>query len=209
MSDRVRQILLERILDGTYPPGYRLVELEIAHELNTSQGPVREALRELEAVRLVETEPYRGTRVREVSARETREAYQVRAVLEEFAAQLAAPRLQGRVGLLQAELDQLFDAGQAGDVERFAQHDLAFHRMIVEAADNTMLLRAWESLGFEVRIRVLLSQRPMDLPALAKSHQPVVDAFAAGDGASAGRLLRFRAESFYPPEAPHPPSAEQ
>ncbi len=70
--------------------------------------------------------------------------------------------------------------------------------MIVEAADNTMLLRAWESLGFEVRIRVLLSQRPMDLPALAKSHQPIVDAFVAGDGTSAGRLLRLRAESFYP-----------
>jgi len=94
LADRVRQVLMERIIDGTYPPATRLVEMQIARELNISQAPVREAFCALEAARLVETEPYRGTRVREVSDRECREAYQVRAVLEELAAQLGATRLR-------------------------------------------------------------------------------------------------------------------
>ncbi|MHC5541965.1 GntR family transcriptional regulator, partial [Singulisphaera rosea] len=59
----IRRVLVKRILDGTYKPGDRLLELQIAREFQTSQGPVREALRELEALRLVESQTYRGTRV--------------------------------------------------------------------------------------------------------------------------------------------------
>jgi DNA-binding GntR family transcriptional regulator len=90
MAERVKQELLRRIMSGELPPGARLVELRIAHDLNTSQGPVREALRELEAIELVTTEPYKGSRVREVTQQDIREAYMVRASLEELAGQLAA-----------------------------------------------------------------------------------------------------------------------
>src|SRR5947209_4717619 len=73
MRDQIRKELIKRIVDGTYRPGDRLVELQVAREFNTSQAPVREALRELEALRLVESETYRGTRVREISRREMKE----------------------------------------------------------------------------------------------------------------------------------------
>src|SRR5262249_53910326 len=59
MRGQIRRELLRRIIEGHYKPGDRLVELQIAREFDTSQAPVREALRELEAVRLVETETYR------------------------------------------------------------------------------------------------------------------------------------------------------
>lgn len=88
------QILLDRILDGTYKPGERLIELQIANELNTSQSPVREALRYLEALRVVETETYKGTRVRSISPRELQESSQIRAALEELGAQLRRAALQ-------------------------------------------------------------------------------------------------------------------
>jgi DNA-binding GntR family transcriptional regulator len=197
ISDRVRHILLQRILDGTYAPGHRLVELDVARELDVSQGPVREALRQLEALRLVETERYRGTRVRAVGEREMREAYEVRAVLEEFAAQLAAPRLGERIEGLRAEIAHMIDAAKADDLERFARHDLAFHATIVEAANNGILRRTWESLGVDVRIRMLLSRGPFDLQGVARTHLPVLDALAAGDGAAAGRLLRMHPEVVY------------
>jgi DNA-binding GntR family transcriptional regulator len=67
MAERVKQDLLQRIMSGELLPGARLVELQIARELNTSQGPVREALCELEGLELVVTEPYKGSRVREVT----------------------------------------------------------------------------------------------------------------------------------------------
>src|ERR1700752_4556163 len=98
MAERVKQELLRKIMQGELPPGTRLVELQIARDLNTSQGPVREALRELEAMDLVTPEPYKGSHVREVTATDIREAYMVRAALDELAGQLAAPQFRGGVG---------------------------------------------------------------------------------------------------------------
>jgi len=194
IGDRVRKILLDRILAGTYPPCHRLVELDIARELGVSQGPVREALGQLEALRLVESAPYRGTRVRDVGEREMKEAHEVRAVLEQFAAHLAAPRLSGSSRALRGEVARMEHAADAGDIERFAHHDLAFHQIIVEAADNQSLRRTWEALGVEMRIRQLLSRGVFDLRAVASVHLPIVDAVHAGDGVEAGRLLRMHPE---------------
>src|SRR4051812_25814321 len=95
MREQIRRELLKRILNGTYKPGDRLIELQVAREFNTSQAPVREALRELEALRLVETQTYRGTRVREISRKEWQESAWVRALLEEAAAQQAADAFKG------------------------------------------------------------------------------------------------------------------
>ena len=82
MRDPIRDTLASRILDGVYPEGTHLKELALAREFNVSQAPVREALRELETLGLVETERYRGTRVRSVDLEELREAYALRKLLE-------------------------------------------------------------------------------------------------------------------------------
>ena len=92
LRDRVKDVLLERIVSGGYPPGARLVETRIAQELGTSQAPVREALRDLEQLGLVVHEAYRGCSVRAVSAAELLEAFPVRAALEALAARLAGSR---------------------------------------------------------------------------------------------------------------------
>lgn len=195
IRDQVKRLLLTRILDGTYKPGDRLLELPLARELNASQGSVREALRALEALRLVETQTYRGTRVRGVNAQEMREAYQVRGVLEELAAKLAAPRFKGNAAQLQAEVHALRSAAKARDAEAYATHNLKLHRLIVEAAGNGILLQTWESLDLDARARIALARPSIDLRAAAESHQAIVDAFSAGDGKLAGRLLREHAES--------------
>ncbi len=57
MSDRIRRTLTDRILSGDLAPGVRLLEKELAKEFDTSQTPVREALRELETMRLVDSAP--------------------------------------------------------------------------------------------------------------------------------------------------------
>ena len=144
MRDQIRRVLVQRILDGYYKPGDRLVELQIARELKTSQGPVREALRELEALRLVESETYRGTRVRAHSEREMEEAGQVRGMIEQTAAQWAAAALQRNVAPLRDELEAIRKAAAIRDLDGYARHNMAFHRLIVEAAGNA---RAAPRLG--------------------------------------------------------------
>src|ERR1700733_10666098 len=75
--DLIRRALLKRISDGVYLPGERLKEMELAHEFEVSQSPVREAFRELETLGVLVSEHYRGTRVREISSQETYNAYQL------------------------------------------------------------------------------------------------------------------------------------
>lgn len=85
LREQVKDVLLQRIVSGELEPGERLVETRIAQELGTSQAPVREALRDLELLRLVESEPFRGSRVRVFDEEEMIEVYPVRASLEELA----------------------------------------------------------------------------------------------------------------------------
>src|SRR6476620_3969543 len=104
LREQVKDLLLERILTHEYGPGDRLVETRIAQELGVSQAPVREALRELESLRFVESSPFKGARVREVSDDELAEIYPIRAALEDVAARAAAERLDGDVAALEREI---------------------------------------------------------------------------------------------------------
>jgi DNA-binding GntR family transcriptional regulator len=196
MRDQIRRVLVQRILEGYYQPGDRLVELQIARELKTSQGPVREALRELEALRLVESETYRGTRVRALSAHEREESGRVRGVLEQTAAVWAAAALRGKVAPLLAELEAIRQAAAGRDLDAYARHNTAFHRLIVEAAGNAVLVRIWDSLMLEAQTRIGLSQFDVDMNFASETHMPIVEALNRGDGESAGRLLREHAEMF-------------
>src|SRR5437764_10457885 len=103
LREQVRDLLLDRIVAGEYPPGSRLVETRIAEELGVSQAPVREALRDLEQLSCVVHTPFRGCSVRELSAAELLEAYPVRGALEGLAARLAARRIDDE------DLDRLAD----------------------------------------------------------------------------------------------------
>lgn len=195
LRDQIKDVLLQRILQGTYEPGERIVEIRVAQEFGVSQAPVREALRELEILRLIESEPFRGARVRGVRPEEIAEIYPVRAALEEVAARAAAPRLAGHVQPLAEELDGMRAAAVAGDLNRFVTHDVAFHRMIVVAAENRTLIEMWETLHVDLRTRLTLIQRG-DLAEVAERHAPVLDALDAGDGMRAGRLVREHIEGF-------------
>ncbi len=93
LSEQVKGRLLQAILDGRYPPGARIVETRVAKEFGTSQAPVREALRDLEALGVVETAPFKGARVRQPSTEELLEAFDVRAILEGHGAVLATENI--------------------------------------------------------------------------------------------------------------------
>lgn len=195
MGARIRQILEKRIITGELKPGDRLRELEIAREFNTSQTPVREAFESLHTQKLLESIPYRGTYVRAISSQEMQEAYAVRGVLEQLAAELAAPRLQGNIADLRAIQHDLHTAAVQGDIENYAKHNERFHRAIVEHSQNQLLIESWRNLGFEARVRILMSKHAEpDLVARAAEHDPVIEALDKGDGKVAGKHLRQHAE---------------
>lgn len=196
LREQVKELLLERILSGEYRPGERLVETRIAQELGTSQAPVREALRDLELLRFVESEPFRGARVREVSEEELIEIYPVRAAIEEVAAREAAMRLDGDVEALEAELVAMHRAADTGDLHEQVSHDVAFHRLIVEASGNHVLIETWTSLRIEARTIVTALRAGIDGHEIAELHRPVLEALRAREPEQAGAALRRHVEHF-------------
>lgn len=189
MADRVKHELLSRIMDGRMAPGQRIVELQIADEMKTSQGPVREALRELEAMDLIITEPYKGTRVREITPKQIEDAYDVRAALERLAAVSAAKYFKGNVAALRKQANAVETSARHKDQSAYGHHDVQFHRMIVAAANNRALLRSWEALAYEVRIATRLGKAHVDLLEAQAIHWEVIEALEKGNGAAAGRML--------------------
>jgi DNA-binding GntR family transcriptional regulator len=210
--EQIKDVLMQRIVDGYYEPGQRVVELRIAEEFGVSQAPVREALRELEILRLVESEPFRGARVRAIRAEEIAESYPVRAALEELAAKLAAERLAGAAAPLETEIRAMRAAALDGDLRAFVRHDVAFHRVFVDASANRTLVEVWESLHVDLRTRFTLIQRLGDLADVAESHVPIMEALDAGDAPRAGRLVREHIEGFgrwFAERGPDPAETEQ
>jgi DNA-binding GntR family transcriptional regulator len=187
---RIRNALLERIVGGHYKPGDRLVELSLAREFGSSQAPVREALRDLETAGLVTIRPRRGSFVNDYHAQAQHEIYFVRGALEEAAVRLATPRRAEFVAALAEHLDGMREAARTGDTELCLHHSVGFHRVIMRAAQNELLLRMWESLHVELHSRKTILQPNLDLDAVAESHKPILDAVAAGNGDLAARLSR-------------------
>ncbi|MCW3024481.1 MAG: Transcriptional Regulator, GntR family [Conexibacter sp.] len=193
LRDQVKAVLLDRILSGQYPPGERLVETRIAQELGTSQAPVREALRELELLRFVESAPFRGSWVREVSDEELVEVYPIRAALEEVAAREAAKTLGGDVAALEDEVRAM---AAASDMQEQVEHDVRFHRLIVEASGNARLIEIWNSLQVEARTTITALRTGLDAKEIAELHAPIVEALRRKNAKAAGREVRNHVEKF-------------
>lgn len=190
LADRIRKTLIERIATGHYKSGERLIEMRLAEEFGTSQMPIREALRDLEMAGLVTAKPRRGSFVKPFATSAQREIYLVRGAIEEAAARLATVNPALDVVALQSEVDGMRDAARTRDIEKMIRHSVAFHRMIVAAAGNELLLKLWDSLHLEIHTRVTLSEPGIDFMAAADSHQPIVDAIQVKDVELACRLSR-------------------
>lgn len=198
LSEQVKEELLDDIMSGRVKPGDRLVESQIAKRMGISQSPVREALRDMMAMRFVEVVPHKGARVRKIDEREVMEIYPVRAALEELAGTMAALPAQAHLDDLDRAVDRMTRAFKAGDARTMAKWDVQFHRTIVEASGNQILIETWNSLMIEARTYVTLSNLMQHRPELdlAARHQPIIDAIRSGDPAHCGTVMREHVEEF-------------
>lgn len=163
------------ILDGRLPPGARLQQDGIARQLQVSRMPVREALRILELEGFVELRPHRGAVVVNLQAEEIAEIFEIRALLEGRAAELAAPRLTAEtLGRLRQLYDEMAQAER--DEERWLALNHDFHTTIYAAS-------GWPRLG-----ALIAAQRNVVLPYLRASFALLDRAATARD--EHGRILR-------------------
>lgn len=187
--------LLRAIGDGTYRPGDRLREVEVAARLSLSRTPVREALRKLESDGIVEHRPRIGAVIRKLSQAEVVELYEMRLVLERTAAEMAAKHASApEIDALEALNEEIGAATE--DAARAAALNQKFHRGIYLATRNRFLLEAARALN-----NALLLLGPTTLADAARitvvfdQHRAILAALRAGDAVKAGAAAAAHLET--------------
>jgi DNA-binding GntR family transcriptional regulator len=194
LSAQVKDTILQWILEGELRPGARIIETKVARELGTSQAPVREALRDLATLGLVEMDPYRGARVREPAAEELVEAMELRGELEAIGARSAVRRIgEADLGRLNAILDEMRVRASAGDAHGQAVQNRAFHAAIIAASGNRTLQRLWAMLEPFARSYLTATVPGADLVWLADRHAAIIEALRSGDPERAAEAMRVHA----------------
>lgn len=144
LRKEIRTYIQEQIACGRFKAGDRIVETQLAKELNVSQAPVREAILELSAMGILEERPYSGSFVRSLTAADIEDIYNVRAFIDEYAARQAAKRItDDQLAELEALLHEM-DAAE--NIHEFVEKDMSFHALVVDAAGSPALRKMWEGL---------------------------------------------------------------
>jgi DNA-binding GntR family transcriptional regulator len=191
----VYESIKTRILDGSYEPGAKLSEEELAAAVGVSRTPVREALRRLHAEGLVDWEANRGATVPSWNDQDLEEIFELRALLEGYGAELAAARITAeeidRLRELCAAMERHAASSAPDRADLIAVCNSEFHEIILSAGRNRRLSAL---LGAVVQTPLVnRTFRRYDEAAMTRSmahHRELIDAFAAGDRAWAGSVMR-------------------
>jgi DNA-binding GntR family transcriptional regulator len=186
------ELIREAIVDGRLEPGRRLKEEELARELGISRTPIREALLMLQAEGLVDAVPNRGAMVRVHTPEDLDDLYQLRALLEGFAARRAATRIaEPQVEQLRASCDRFEGLDPDKKLRELVRENLLFHSAILDIAGSARLAS--------------MVRRVIELPLVYKSyiwyspdqkrisvhyHRQIVNALAARDAERAELIMK-------------------
>lgn len=178
--------LREQIVQGMFRPGEQINESVLASQLNTSRGPVREALQRLCQEGILVSRRNRGVFVLELAIDDIREIYAVREAVETTAADALLDAGQDRVDdtcqVLTSVIEDMAKQVAVSDWQAIARLDMQFHTAFVSGAGNTRLIRIYETLAAESRMCILnLAVAYPRIDVLVQEHQNLLDLLAAGD----------------------------
>lgn len=195
-SEKAYRMLRDRIFSGDYAPGARLKERQLCADLEVSRTPVREALRRLESEGLVQIEPRRGGVVSHIDAEEAEEIFALGAVIESFAAKMAAQKataegvaaLDDVIAAMAAVLERGDDTSRAD----YMKLDGELHGRIVAMADSRRLSAALQQVvGVPVLVQAFNRYTPEHLRQSFDQHRALVDAIRERDGEWAESAMRY------------------
>lgn len=175
------------ILGGALQPGERLNEFQLANRFGMSRGPLREAMRSLNARGFVDVVRNRGVFVRQIPVEEALEIYDLRSALFGLAGRLLADRLTDEMLMtLKSYLKRMDTSAEDQDFEAYYPLNLEFHAFLVTATGNKTLKREYQS--FVDRLHLCRARTLVQANGLAVSnheHREMVDALASGNVARA------------------------
>jgi DNA-binding GntR family transcriptional regulator len=185
-AELIADQLRELIVQGAFRPGQQINESALAGQLNTSRGPLREALQRLCQEGILVSKRNRGVFVLELTTEDIREIYAVREAVELSAANTLVDAGQDRITEICTELQGIIDDMEryvaTSDWQAIARLDMQFHTCFVSGTGNTRLIRIYETLAAETRMCMLsLEVAYPRISALAQEHQEILDQLREGD----------------------------
>lgn len=191
----IKKILTEAILNGEMAPGERIVETKIAKELKVSQAPVREAIRELEQMGLVETQPYRGAFVKEIKNDELLEGFKLRGLIEGYAAQILSTKINDSlVEEFTSLIEKMRESARENNRSLFIEVDVAFHELLVKSTGSNLIYRVWSLIKMAHLPYLTFVKSTMSFDALIAQHEDILKALAQKDGERACKVVQNHIE---------------
>ena len=195
LSERVFHNLKEEIVSGNIPQGQKISEVNLATRFNISRGPLREALRQLESINLIERTPHSGSKVISLTYSKIRELYQIREAMEGYATRLASSEMtQSEIDGLYRLLDQHNEQVQSSGEHVYIQQEgnLDFHYYIYSKCNNQWLFdyldnKLYQLLRMCRQHTAKISSRA-DLGLI--EHTAIVNAISNRDGELSELLMR-------------------
>lgn len=195
LSDKASMQLTQAIITGELQQGQKLSEADLATRYGISRGPLREAIRQLEGMRLVKRVPHAGARVIKLDMTALANLYRVREALEGMACRMAAERMTEQevstlFDLLDAHEKQIEESG--GESYFQSEGDFDFHFHIAQGSRNQMLIDLLVGELYQLlrMCRYQTSHQRNRTHMALKQHRQMVEAIADGDGDLAELLMR-------------------
>ncbi|MGE4284339.1 MAG: GntR family transcriptional regulator [Clostridia bacterium] len=187
--------IINAIVSGEYKPGERIIEQNIAEQMQISRAPVREAIRELAAHDIIRFLPRKGAYVAPLEYKSIKESYSLRSCLEGLAAKLATNYLtQADLEQLQNYSKQMEQAVIDNDADSFIEGDLNFHNLICQISKHSKLLKMIEGVRLQTKLYMVMSKWNLvahsQLNREKDAHEPILQAFMQKDGDEAERRMR-------------------
>lgn len=192
LKDWAYETIKAEILNLRIRPGAVLHVNDLADQLAVSRTPVREALLRLEGEGLVRVESRVGFFVTEITRDDLENLFELRALLEGYAAQTAAPFLtEDDIDQIERAFDSCSQAIGQGQVQEFMEADVAFHTLLMERAPNPRLAEMMSLLeDLTHREHVLGLRSSENVRESCAEHQEILKALRRQDGELAGQLMR-------------------
>ncbi len=192
LPEQVYRLLKDAIERGEFHAGSKLIENDIANQLNVSRTPVREAISRLAAEGLVTLVPRRGAFVASLDYTTIRELYEVREALEVLATELAVATLRSEdISPLEETVEQFAEALANDDFQVYFELDRRFHEQLVALSGNTKLQELFQLIDSSIQVTRWIHCDTGDISEVAlEEHKQIIAALQRGDREQAVRLVR-------------------